>query len=132
MENDPLPLEPTSVPVVSGAFLMMDRPSFDQLGGFDERYFLHVEDIDLCRRVQKSGGDVIFVPAASVMHYGSTSRVPRLKVEWEKFKGFVIYFVRYSDRWWSKGLALIAAPAMAAAIMSRACWLSIRVGLAGR
>ena len=32
------------------------------LGGFDERYFLHVEDIDICRRARTAGGDVYFVP----------------------------------------------------------------------
>lgn len=132
MEGDPLPLGPTPVPVVSGAFIMLDRLSFDEIGGFDERYFLHVEDIDLCRRIQEAGGDVIFVPSATVMHYGSTSRVPRLKIEWEKSKGFVIYFVRHSKHWWSKGLALLAAPLMTAAIMSRACYLTIRRALTGR
>lgn len=132
MEGEPLPIEPTPVSVVSGAFMMLDRRSFDALGGFDERYFLHVEDIDLCRRIQDAGGDVIFAPSATVMHYGSTSDVPRLKVEWEKSKGFVIYFVRHSKHWWSKGLSLIAAPGMGVAIMSRACYLTIRRALTGR
>ena len=127
-----MPKGPVSVPVVSGAFLMMDRASFDRVEGFDERYFLHVEDIDLCNRTREAGGEVCFVPGASVMHHGSTSRVPRQKIEWEKLKGFVKYFWRYSDKAWAKGLAIFATPFMALAIMGRAWWLSLRAAFTGR
>ncbi len=132
LERQPLPTCPVAIPVVSGACLMMDRASFDLVGGFDERYFLHVEDIDLCRRIKKLGGSVFFVPSATVMHYGSTSRVPRQKVEKEKLKGFIIYFWRYSDHWWAKALTFLAIPFMAAAIMGRAWWISLRAGFMGR
>lgn len=128
LENTPLPTEPGAVPVVSGAFLMLDRSSFDQVGGFDERYFLHVEDIDLCHRMAKHGGEVFFVPGATVLHYGSTSRVTRMKIEREKLKGFIMYFWRYSDKWWAKGLTMLAIPFMTAAIMGRAALLSLRSG----
>jgi GT2 family glycosyltransferase len=132
MENEPLPLGPEPVPVVSGACVMMDRQSFEVLGGFDERYFLHVEDIDLCRRAQKHGGDVYFIPSATVKHYGSTSDVVRWKIEWEKLKGFIIYFWRYSDHWWFKACVALSIPAMTLAIMGRAGWLTLRAALTGR
>ena len=132
LEKDPLPSEPIDIPVVSGAFLMMDRPSFDRVGGFNEEYFLHVEDIDLCQRMRAIGGKVNFVPSAVVMHYGSTSRVPRLHIEREKLKGFVTYFLNYSDRWWAKTAAYLCIPFMAAAIMGRAWWLSLRSAFTGR
>lgn len=126
LESTPLPSEPSVVPVVSGAFMMLDRASFEAVGGFDERYFLHVEDIDLCRRVGQEGGQVYFVPSATVLHYGSTSRVTRMKIEREKLKGFIIYFWRYSDKWWAKALTLLSIPFMTAAIMGRAALLSLR------
>lgn len=132
LETEPLPNHPISVPVVSGAFLMMNRASFDRVGGFDERYFLHVEDIDLCHRTRKAGGQVYFVPSAAVMHYGSTSHVPRQKIEWEKLKGFVKYFWVYSDKWWGKTLTVAATPFMGLAIMGRAWWLSLRAAFTGR
>lgn len=132
LENTPLPDQPTDIPVVSGAFLMMDRLSFQIVGGFDERYFLHVEDIDLCRRVRLAGGNVRFVPTATVLHYGSTSLVPRQKIEWEKLKGFIIYFWRYSEKRWAKALALLAVPFMTLAIMGRAWALAFRSSLTGR
>src|SRR5690606_11646530 len=59
-----LPAEAVEVDAVSGAFLMLRRDVFEDLGGFDEDYFLHFEDLDLCRRVRRSGRDVLFEPAA--------------------------------------------------------------------
>lgn len=132
LENRPVPAESIAVPVISGAFFMMDRPSFNRVGGFDESYFLHVEDIDICRRVKQDGGEVYFVPQATVLHYGSTSRIPRMKIEWEKLKGFIIYFWRYSDKAWAKVLAFLAIPFMTLAIMGRAAFLSLRLSLLGR
>ncbi len=126
LEHMPLPDTPVEMPIVSGACLMVDRESFDMLGGFDERYFLHVEDIDICRRAKLSGGDVFFVPDAKVMHYGSTSRARIVRVESNKFRGFVRYFWDYTSHWWSKTLLVLSLPFMYFAIMGRAWWLSVR------
>lgn len=113
------------VPTVSGACMMMDRQSFEELGGFDERYFLHVEDIDLCRRAELAGGQIHSLPSAKVMHYGSTSQVHIQKIEFEKFKGFVRYFWNYSTKWWAIVLLILATPFMFVAIMGRAWWLAL-------
>lgn len=131
-EDEPLPTGAEAYPTVSGACLMMDRTSFETLGGFDEDFFLHVEDIDLCRRARESGGEVFFVPNATVMHYGSTSEVRRQKVEWEKLKGFTIYFAKHSKTIFGKALTYAAWPLMAAAIMGRAWYLVIRKAIIGR
>lgn len=126
LEKDPVPPAPISVPVVSGACLMMDRESFNHVGGFHEDYFLHVEDIELCRRVRRAGGTVMFHPHATVMHYGSTSQARIQDVEFNKFRGFYRYFQSYSDAWWAKALTVLAAPFMFAAIMGRAWYLILR------
>ena len=131
-ETEPLPDMPQAYPTVSGACLMMDRASFETLGGFDEDYFLHVEDIDVCRRARESGGEVYFVPKATVMHYGSTSQVRRQKVEWEKLKGFKLYFLKHNDTILGKALTYLALPFMALAIMGRAWYLAIRQAAIGR
>ena len=106
--------------------------SFEALGGFDEDYFLHVEDIDVCRRARDQGGEVYFVPEAVVMHYGSTSQVRRQKVEWEKLKGFTRYFLKHSHTIFGKILTYLAWPFMAIAIMGRAWYLAIRAAVIGR
>jgi len=126
LENQKLPIGPTAMPVVSGACMMTDRKSFEILGGFDEHYFLHVEDIDICRRAAQMGGEVYFVPNAKVMHYGSTSKARLLGVEGNKLTGFLRYFWRYSSKIWAKCLLILAAPFMALVIMGRALWLSVR------
>ena len=53
---------------VSGTFLAVRRSVFDELGGFDEGYFMYVEDVDLCRRVHERGGRVVYEPRARVVH----------------------------------------------------------------
>lgn len=131
MEDEPLPSGPFNVPVISGAFMMMDRETFKTLDGFDENFFLHVEDIDVCRRVRELGGNVVFHPKASVMHYGSTSDVRRQTVEFEKLKGFIYYFKKYSDGISGRFFALLSIPLMATAIMGRAWYLALRKAFKG-
>ena len=131
-EREALPQQAQAYPTVSGACLMMSRASFAMLGGFDEDYFLHVEDIDVCRRAREQGGDVYFVPNATAMHYGSTSRVRRQKVEWEKLKGFTLYFLKHSNTVFGKIMTYLAWPFMAVAIMGRAWYLAIRSAVIGR
>ncbi|WP_427454607.1 glycosyltransferase family 2 protein [Litorimonas sp. WD9-15] len=130
-EGDPMPDAPIQIETVSGACLMTDRPSFDKMGGFDESYFLHVEDIEICRRARQMGGQVGFVPGATVMHYGSTSNVPRIWIEGEKLKGFLRYFWNYTPGPMSKILTVLAAPFMATAIMGRAYILTLKAALFG-
>ncbi len=130
-ETDPLPNHPVQMETVSGACLMTDLPSFERMGGFDERYFLHVEDIEICRRARQMGGQVGFVPSATVMHYGSTSNVPHAWIEKEKLKGFLRYFWNYTPGLVPKIATIFAAPFMAAAILGRAYILSIKSALSG-
>lgn len=125
-EHRPLPLEPVPMPVVSGAMMLMDRESFDVIGGFDEGYFLHVEDLEICRRVRKMGGEVWFVPGARTKHYGSTSKALLQKVEWWKTKGFLRYFWTYNSNPLRRLGVIISAPFMILAIMGRAWWLAFR------
>lgn len=58
----------TSVGWVSGACLMIKRGVFDQIGGFDERFFLYKEDDDLCVRVAKENLKVIYEPSIEIIH----------------------------------------------------------------
>jgi GT2 family glycosyltransferase len=81
---------------VSGAFFLMRRDGYEKLGGFDEGYFLHVEDVDLCRRAWEAGGEVIFVPAAGALHYGSTSDAPSAFVTGHKAKSLARYFRKFA------------------------------------
>jgi len=94
--RDPLPSSPVEVGAVSGAMMLMRRADFDALGGFDEDYFLHVEDFDICRRVQDAGGAVLFAPQAEGVHAGATSAAPAHVIELHKARGFRRYFTRFA------------------------------------
>lgn len=63
---------------VSGACFMARHAALDELGGFDEAYFMYVEDLDLCWRAHRAGWAVAYVPAATVTHLQgvSTGRRP--------------------------------------------------------
>lgn len=53
---------------ISGAFLLIKKSVFDLLGGFDEEYFLHYEDLDLCDRIRDVGGKILYIPSVRVTH----------------------------------------------------------------
>ncbi|HVB06885.1 MAG TPA: glycosyltransferase family 2 protein [Acidimicrobiales bacterium] len=53
---------------VSGAFLLLRRVAFESVGGFDERYFMYVEDLDLCWRLGRAGWKVRYAPEAVIVH----------------------------------------------------------------
>lgn len=58
---------------VSGGAMLLKRSYFERVGGFDPMYFLYVDDIDLCRRINGIGGQVWFCASAVVTHdYGSS------------------------------------------------------------
>jgi N-acetylglucosaminyl-diphospho-decaprenol L-rhamnosyltransferase len=53
---------------VAGMFMLFSRDVFARVGGFDERYFLYYEDVDLCARLWLNGYDVTLDPSVSVVH----------------------------------------------------------------
>ena len=61
---------PCDVLWISGACLMVRSSLWKQLGGLDERFFAHMEEIDLCWRIQLSGYKVTLVPSSYVYHIG--------------------------------------------------------------
>lgn len=118
-EGDPTPSGVVESPTVSGACFAIRREDFEVLGGFDEGYFLHVEDIDLCWRARQAGGQVVFQPAAEVLHVGHTSRANPLKVEYAKGCGLVRFF-RKRARGPVEALAALAlGPLIIAAAVAR-------------
>ncbi len=54
---------------LSGSCLLVRRAAFDQVGGFDERYFMYMEDVDLGDRLGKAGWFNVYVPSAEVLHH---------------------------------------------------------------
>ncbi|MDO5505315.1 MAG: glycosyltransferase family 2 protein [Pseudoxanthomonas suwonensis] len=84
------------VQALSGALLLLPRRLFQRIGGFDEGYRLHAEDLDLCRRARQSGASIAVANDVTVRHLrGISSRSRPLFVEWHKHRGFWRYFRKF-------------------------------------
>ena len=84
------------VDAVSGALLLMPRVLFERLGGFDEGYRLHAEDLDLCRRARAAGATIVVANDIRVLHLrGVSSRARPVFVEWHKHRGLWRYFRKF-------------------------------------
>ncbi len=90
--EEPLPSNITEVPAVSGAAMFLPKADFWLVGGLDEGYFLHVEDVDFCLNLQKAGAKIFFIPQLAVKHIGATSDAPSEVVERHKAISMVRYF----------------------------------------
>lgn len=122
-DREPIPASLSPIPAISGAFMFLSRESFWTIGGFDEGYFLHVEDLDLCLRFRRAGGEIFFAPDVVAIHIGNTSETTSAFIEMSKARGFTRYFHQnYADRY--------AAPLLW--ILDAATWLraGLKIGLA--
>jgi N-acetylglucosaminyl-diphospho-decaprenol L-rhamnosyltransferase len=59
---------PQSVPVLTGAFMMVRAATWHRLGGFDERFFMYAEEVDLCKRIADGGGTLLCDPRIRMLH----------------------------------------------------------------
>lgn len=118
-ENQPAPDQVAAVPTISGACFCMRREDFDCVQGFDEKYFLHVEDVDLCWRVRQMGGRVLFHPKAEVIHLGHTSQTSPLRVEFHKGVGLARYFRKRAQGVGQRLVAWLLSPVVVGAAILR-------------
>ena len=91
------------VDAVSGALMLLPRATFEAVGGFDEGYFLHCEDLDLCRRVRERGSVVVCANEIRVVHgKGGSSRSRPVFVAWHKHRGMWRWFTKFDPaaRYW--------------------------------
>jgi N-acetylglucosaminyl-diphospho-decaprenol L-rhamnosyltransferase len=98
------PCEPVEVAFASGAALVVRRSDWDGLGGFDERYFMYCEDLDLSLRLWLAGRGVGLAPDARVEH------------DYEFAKGGQKWFLLERNRWWTV-LATYPGPLLALTLL---------------
>jgi len=60
---------PHQIDWVRGAAMMIRKKYFQEIGGFDERFFMYLEDTDLCRRLWQKNWQVWYLPEAEMIHY---------------------------------------------------------------
>lgn len=111
---------------VSGACMLVRANAFEDLGGFDEAYFMFAEDMDLCWRAGQAGWQVGFVPGASVMHvHGASTRQNPYKMILEHHRSALRFANQTLKGWHRAGLpaaALVLAIRLAMACVNE--WLT--------
>ncbi len=89
---------PQEVDWAAGMFLLFPTEVFGEIGGFDERFFLYYEDVDICARLWKSGQRVILHPGVAVEH--AAQRASRRNLRYMKWHltSMARYLVKYTGR----------------------------------
>jgi N-acetylglucosaminyl-diphospho-decaprenol L-rhamnosyltransferase len=90
-------IESGPVDAVNGAFMLMRRSAFERAGGFDEGYWMYMEDLDLSYRLAQEGWLSWYEPAATVMHVkGGTVGGPRPpRLNWHFHRGMYRFYRRH-------------------------------------
>ncbi|MBF6063532.1 glycosyltransferase family 2 protein [Nocardia terpenica] len=85
---------------VSGCCLMMRRPLWEEMGGFDERYWMYLEDCDLCWRLRQRGYRTVLSGPAWVIHRGGqSSRTRKTKSLWHHHRSALIFYATTRSGW---------------------------------
>ena len=88
------------VPWVLGAALAIRRKAFEEVGGFDESFFMYSEEVDLCYRLKTAGWQVHFTPAAEIVHVGGASTVQiKTDMEIQKYSSTTLFYRRHYSSW---------------------------------
>ena len=87
-----------SVDWVSGCCMMMSESTLKKASGFDENYFLFIEDVDLCQVIKKQGLRVVYFPNAKIFHKISSSNARSTsRVIIKRHQGMLYYNQKYSE-----------------------------------
>ena len=108
----PLPLKEQPVAAISGSCMLLNRQAYSEIGGFDEDYFLHFEDLDYCVRLHAANWQVMFVPFIQIEHLqGISSAQAPVRVILYKHISMLRFFYRHGGA--QKVLLPILAPLIA-------------------
>jgi N-acetylglucosaminyl-diphospho-decaprenol L-rhamnosyltransferase len=90
-----------SVGWLSGSCLLLRRSAFDEVSGFDERYFMYMEDVDLGDRLGTAGWQNVYVPSAEILHDKghATGRDPARNLAAHHTSTYTFLADRHSKRW---------------------------------
>ncbi|MCF6318225.1 MAG: glycosyltransferase family 2 protein [Proteobacteria bacterium] len=103
----PMPKTIQDVEAVSGAFIMIKASVFNEFNGFDDKFPMHFEDLDLFKRTLDLGYKVLFAPNIEVVHYQGTSSKSNPEVAKLKRQGLKRYFKKHCSILSSKLINLL-------------------------
>ena len=88
------------IPFAQGSFLMCRTGMLKSLGGFDETFFLYLEDADLCKRVWGSGYKIVYTPNALVVHNWERGSHSNKALRKQHLSSFRKYFKKWGIKYW--------------------------------
>ena len=108
--------QPADVDWVSGAAMLVRRAAWRDVAGFDPRYFLYFEDVDICWRLARRGWIVRYEPRASIVHVGAGSTSGSSSIAVIAHHKSAWRFVRMSTKGWRR----LLLPVVGAGLVGRA------------
>lgn len=117
-EPSSMPLEGQKVDWVVGACMLIPRTAFEEAGGFDERFHMNSEEVDLQKRMTRAGVPSVVIPKVTVDHVGGGSSDPSRRRQW-LVNGLFLYF----SKW---GGAMRLRLALSLASVFNLLWNSVR------
>ncbi|KIC64725.1 glycosyl transferase family 2 [Chryseobacterium taiwanense] len=91
-QNNISEFENAEVEVITGAFCLVKKKVYEEVGGFDEAYFMYGEDVDLCYTLLNSGYQNFYYGKASILHHKGESTIKN-EVYLERFYGAMQIFI---------------------------------------
>ena len=92
--------------------MLIRRSLFTEIGGFDEKFFMYFEDVDLSARAGRAGFRIVYAPSAEITHEGghATKEVSRAMIRAHHASAYEYLASRYSGWWlWPLRVCLRAA-----------------------
>ena len=82
---------------VAGSFFLLRKKTLDEIGLFDENFFLWFEEVDLCKRAKDATWQVWYTPDAEIIHHGGQSFNQRITLKKQKlfFQSALYYFKKH-------------------------------------
>ncbi len=92
---------------VSGAAMLIRREMIDEIGLFDERFFMYCEDMDICKRAHDKGWRVVYYPFVNVIHRigASSDHIPIAMIK-QHHKSMMLYYFKH----YAKSPRILLAP----------------------
>jgi len=113
---------------LSGAAMLVRRSAFEQVGTFDEGFWLYGEELDLCTRLRHAGWKVLATPTLDVLHIGGVSTGRSRRTHLMHSQGIYRYYRKHRAGGWRRA----TLPLAWAALRTRAELVAVREGVARR
>jgi len=81
---------------IQGAFLLFRTEDYVALKGFDKRYFMYMEDVDICRKIDLSGKKKLYYPGVKIYHHYTQGSAKNLKLFFHHFFSAIQYFYKWT------------------------------------